>query len=260
MSATPPQAACYVYGIVPSGTRPPEAAGVGDPPAPVTLVSHHGVAALVGEIDVRRPLGTPRDLIGHARVLDEVAAARTPVLPFRFGAVVRDTAAVTDELLAPQEQRFLAALEDLDGLAQFTARATYRQDRVLREIVAHRPDIARLREEVAELPEAASRPRRIRLGELVAEALVARGRSDTDHLVAELGPLAAATSRAESTADQPATVSFLVAADRWSAFERAADALAADWDGRVDFRLIGPLAPYDFAPQLVDAQGPGSWD
>jgi len=262
MSGTPaPDAACYVYGVVPADAPAPEdVVGVGDPSAPVVPVRHGGLAALVSEIDVRRPLGTPRDLIGHARVLDAVAAGRTPVLPFRFGAVVRDAAAVTDELLAPQEQRFLAALEDLDGLAQFTARGTYRQDRVLREIVRHRPDIARLREEVADLPEEAARPRRIRLGELVAEALTARGRTDTDHLVAELGQLAAATARAESTAEQPVTVSFLVDADRWAEFERAADVLAADWDGRVDFRLLGPLAPYDFAPQVVDGQGRGSWD
>ncbi|WP_033216694.1 GvpL/GvpF family gas vesicle protein [Kitasatospora phosalacinea] len=259
--ALPPDRACYVYGIVPVGTPAPEgAAGVGDPPAPVALVSYHEVAALVSEIDTSRPLGTPQDLIGHARVLDAVAAGRTPVLPFRFGAVVRDEAAVTDELLAPQEQRFLAALEGLDGLAQFTVRGTYREDRVLREILDQRPDIAQLREEVGTLSEDASRYQRIRLGELVAEELRTRARAAADELVTRLGPLATATARADSSADQPVNASFLVAEDRWEEFEDAADGLGGDWEGRIDLRLLGPLAPYDFASELVDAQGRRSWD
>ncbi|RKE17531.1 GvpL/GvpF family gas vesicle protein [Streptomyces sp. TLI_171] len=253
--------ACYVYGVVPASTREPEnVAGVGDPPSPVTLVRHRGVAAVVSDIDPARPLGTPGDLLGHARVLDALAAGHTPVLPFRFGAVVRDPAAVADDLLAPQEQRFQAALEDLAGLAQFTVRAVHRQDRLLREIVEQRPDIAELREQVAALPEDASRHQQIRLGELVADELLARARADADQLVADLGPLAVATAGTEVAADQPVGVSFLVAADRWDEFEQAAGRLGAAWDGRIDLRLLGPLAPYDFASQLVDAQGRGSWD
>ncbi|GLW72857.1 hypothetical protein Kpho02_51560 [Kitasatospora phosalacinea] len=262
MSSTlPSDSACYVYGIVPADATAPEGVvGVGDLPGPVVPVRHRELAALVSEIDPRRPLGTPQDLIGHARVLDAVAAAGTPVLPFRFGAVVRDATAVTDELLAPQQERFLTALEGLEGLAQFTVRGTYRQDRVLREILDQRPDVARLREEIATLSEDASRYQRIRLGELVSEELTARAQADADELAAQLGPLAAATARGDSSADQPVNASFLVAEDGREEFERAADGLAATWEGRIDLRLLGPLAPYDFASQLVDAQGRGSWD
>ncbi|MGW4698040.1 GvpL/GvpF family gas vesicle protein [Kitasatospora cineracea] len=264
---TPSDRACYVYGIVPADAPGPDEAagadgfvGVGDPPEPVRRVRHGDVAALVSEIDPRRPLGTPQDLIGHARVLDAVAAGRTAVLPFRFGAVVRDPAAVTDELLAPQGERFRSALEELAGLAQFTVRGTYREEAVLREIVEQRPDIARLRAETAALPEDASRPQRIRLGELVSAELADRARAGADELLARLGPLAVATVRADPSADQPVGASFLVADDRWPEFTRATDELGADWAGRIDLRLLGPLAPYDFAARLVDAPGPRPWD
>ncbi len=265
--ATPSDRACYVYGIVPADASVPDedagpdgVVGVGDPPEPVHRVRHGDVAALVSEIDPRRPLGTPQDLIGHARVLDAVAAGRTAVLPFRFGAVVRDPAAVTDELLVPQHERFRSALEELDGLAQFTARGTYREEVMLREIVEQRPDVARLRAETAALPEEASRPQRIRLGELVSAELADRARAGADELLARLGPFAMATVRADPSGDQPIGASFLVADDRWTEFTRAADGLAADWAGRIDLRLLGPLAPYDFAAQLVDEPGRRPWD
>ncbi|MFD0273441.1 GvpL/GvpF family gas vesicle protein [Kitasatospora sp. NPDC127111] len=265
MNATgPPDRAapvCYVYGVVPAGTAEPrDVEGVGDPPSPVTLVRHRRIAAVVSEIDGGRPLGTPEDLLGHARVLDSLAAARTPVLPLRFGAVLSGVDAVADGLLEPHEQRFLAALEDLSGLAQFTVRGTYRQDGVLREILAERADIARLREDVAGLPEDAGGNQRIQLGELVSQELTARAQADTEHLMEALGPLAAKASHSAATPDQPVHASFLVADDRWKEFEHATEDLAAAWRGRIDVRLLGPLAPYDFASGIVDAPGQESWD
>jgi hypothetical protein len=260
-NAPPPAApACYVYGIVPADTdEPPDVEGVGDPAAPVLLVRHHRLAAVVSEIDPSRPLGTPGDLLGHARVLDSLAAARTAVLPFRFGAVVRDIEAVTDDLLAPQEEPFLAALGDLTDLAQFTVRGTYRQERVLREIIDGRQDIARLRERIATLPADATHYERIQLGELVAQELTARGRADAEHLLEVLSPLAAAASGPQGTSDQPVNAAFLVPYDRWKEFEHAVNDLAAAWNGRLDLRLLGPLAPYDFASGMVDATGAEPW-
>ena len=42
-------------------------------------------------------------------------------------------------------------------------------------------------------------------------------------------------------------------AEHFSAISSALQGLARDWDGRVELRLMGPLAPYDF----VGAPAPG---
>lgn len=245
--------ACYVYGVVPgSATTPKDAQGVGDPPAPVTLVRHRRVAALVSEIDPGRPLGTPDDLRAHARILNDVAAERTPVLPFRFGGVVHDESAVSDELLGPLEQRFAAALEDLEDHAQFTLRGEYQQEHILREILADRPDIARLREQTTGRPEDSGYYQRIQLGEMVSQELDARRGTDTEVLLDRLGPLAAAVASGTPAAEQAVDASFLVHQAKRSAFEAAVDDLARAWAGRIDLRLLGPLAPYDFVAGVVD--------
>ncbi|PYC87598.1 gas vesicle protein [Streptomyces tateyamensis] len=261
-SPAPDGSACYVYGVVPAEAHAPRGVeGVGDPPSPVALVRHRQVAAVVSEIDLGRPLGTPGDLLAHSRVLDSLAAHRTAVLPFRFGALVRDRESVTAELLAPQQERFLAGLGDLAGHAQFSVRGSYRQDRVLRAIVDERPDIARLRDQVAALPEDAARLQRIQLGELVSQELTTLGAQDAELLMRTLAPLAARASSADATADRPVNASFLVPHSGWQEFERAAEELAADWDGWLELRLLGPLAPYDFASQVVDVQEGGPpWD
>ncbi|MDH6291743.1 GvpL/GvpF family gas vesicle protein [Rhodococcus opacus] len=91
-------AVIYVYGIVPADVQPEkDATGVHD--APIEIVKHGDIAALVSEIDPDQRLGAPADLQAHAHILDGTAHV-APVLPLRFGAVVSDRDAVIRELLA----------------------------------------------------------------------------------------------------------------------------------------------------------------
>ncbi|MEU8871062.1 GvpL/GvpF family gas vesicle protein [Streptomyces javensis] len=242
--------ACYVYGVV-MDDRPDESVkdlpAVGDPEAPVTLVRQGGQAAVVSEVPVDKPLGTPEDLRTHARVLDHLAAQGSPVLPFRFGTVVRDTAAVADELLAEGHDDFARGLDRLRGRTQLTVRARYDQDAVLREVVTEQPEARRLRDELRGLPEDAGYEQRIELGQLVMDSIAAKRSVDALELDRRLAPYALG-----SVSEEPASpeglinASFLVEDAKRQAFEEAAEELAARWHGRVRMRLLGPLAPYDF--------------
>lgn len=245
--------ACYVYGVVPAtAPEPAGTEGVGNPPSPVTLVRTGRVAALVSDVDAARTLGTPDDLRAHARVLDAVAADFTPVLPFRFGGVLNDRRAVAEDLLGPSEADFAAALDELGDLVQFTVRGVYRQDRVLARILDERPDIARLRDQTRDLPPDAGHPQQVRLGELVSQELAARREADAGVLMDRLAPLAAAASGGSASNEQAVDASFLVHRAERVAFEDAADEVARQWADRVELRLLGPLAPYDFAAAVVD--------
>lgn len=250
---SPADTAWYVYGVVPAtAPRPTDAVGVGSPPAPVELVRHGRIAALVSEVDPAVPLGTPEDLRAHARVLDSMAAGLTPVLPFRFGGVVRDRQAVADELLGPREPGLVAAFDELGDLVQFTVRGSYRQDRILREILEERPDIARLREKIKDVPAEAGLDQQVRLGEMVSQELAVRRQEDGRVLVDELAPLAAAAVTGVPADEQAVDASFLVHPAERAEFEAAAEDLAGAWADRIELRLLGPLAPYDFAAALVE--------
>ncbi|MEV6206254.1 GvpL/GvpF family gas vesicle protein [Kitasatospora sp. NPDC051914] len=252
--------ACYVYGIVPAGTPLPDRLqGVTDPSVPVELVGRGRVAAVVSTVPADRPLGTAADLRAHADVLDTLAAARNAVLPMRFGAVLRDTETVTEDLLDPYEEEFHDALQEIEGHAQFTVRCDYREDELLREILVDREDIARLRDDIAALSEEAGRYHRIRLGELVAGEVAARRDEDAAVLADCLAPHAAAIAPAEpGVAEQGFSAAFLVRDGARTEFEQAAEGLARRWAGRLRVRLLGPIAPYDFAARIAGtAEGDG---
>ncbi|GEL23412.1 gas vesicle protein [Pseudonocardia sulfidoxydans NBRC 16205] len=239
--------ATYVYGLVAAGADLPDGlVGLG-PSGEVRTVEHDGVAALVGDVPSDRPLGTRDDLMAHEAVVDKVAAATT-VLPMRFPAVVEDDQ-VVDELLAPHRDRFLRALDALDGLVQYSLKGRYVQEVLVQEIVEEEPAVADLQERIRGVPEDASYYDRVKLGEIVARAMEQRRDVDARDVLERIGPFAEQVS--SSTPAQPDDVveaAFLVARDKAEEFEREVEELGGDTHEWLRLRLLGPLAPYDFVP------------
>jgi len=236
--------ACYVYGLVRADlTMPEDLTGLDD--APVELITHDRLGALVSAAPTERPLGTRDDLLAHEQVVDTVAVSAT-VLPMRFGSVVARPA-VVDELLAPHQDELVESLDELDGHVQYTVKGRYQEEVVLREVILEDPEIARLRERVQGVPEEASYQDRLRLGELVVGALEDRAQREGRQMHQALsGHAAAAVARPSGDPEQLLDSAFLVPRDRVEEFEQAVDQLGSETAGSIRFRLIGPLAPYDF--------------
>ncbi|GAA0850614.1 GvpL/GvpF family gas vesicle protein [Streptosporangium amethystogenes subsp. fukuiense] len=245
--ASRPGTGVYIYGIVPADVElTSDTIGVGDPPGAVRLVRYGEIAALVSDVATDRPLGRPNDLMAHERLLDE-AAAEVPVLPIRFGAVVTDTRAVVDELLMPHHDEFLVTLNDLEGQAEFVVKGRYVEQAVLRKVLEENPEIARLRDEIRDLPEEATWDTRMRIGELINASITARRETDTAALVDALTPLCVDIAVRDPTHEQDAAhLALLVRTDRQPDIEKALDVFGKRWEGLVGLRLLGPLAPYDF--------------
>jgi gas vesicle protein GvpL/GvpF len=246
---------CYVYGIVPEDVELDSAAeGLGDPPAKVQLVRSGEVAALVSEIDLAHPLGSPEDLMAHERLLDSVAP-EVPVLPVRFGAVLTDHTAVAQELLGSNHDEFLAAIDQLEGRAQYVVKGRYVEEALLAEVLAENPAAGKLREQIRAAGGGdATRELRVQLGEVINEAVTAKREADTRRAGEALAPVVVASAVREPSHEMDATnIAVLVDMDEAEEFERAVGELANDWEGRATVRLLGPMAAYDFV--VTDASG-----
>src|SRR5215469_3691485 len=245
--ATQTETAVYVYGILPGDVElEAEVTGVGNPTAPVRLVRHRDLAALVSDVDLGKPLGTPEDLMAHEELLD-ASATDAPVLPLRFGALVASEDAVASELLDPHYEEFQAALEDLEGHAEYVIKGRYIQDQILREVLTEHPEAADLASQVKGEDPVLSRDLQIQLGEIINEAIAEKRELDTRALGDALeGHVSASVVRPPTHELDAVHAAFLVEARAGDALMQAVEQLAADWDGRVDLRVIGPIAAYDF--------------
>jgi hypothetical protein len=237
----------YVYGIVPADVQvEDDAKGIGDPPAKVEVIREGDIAALVSPVPTDQPLGKPECLQAHAHLLDGTAGV-APVLPIRFGAVMADADAVASELLRDHHDEFSDALKELEGHAEYIVKGRYDEKAILSEVLDESEQAQQLREEIRDKSEDASRNARIALGEFVTQAVDAKRNVDTKTVVDEIGKLARQVNIRPPTHELDAVqVALLAEVDRQADLEKAVQDLAATWKGRIEMRLLGPLAAYDF--------------
>jgi hypothetical protein len=237
----------YVYGIVPADVEVEEdAQGIGDPPATVTVIREGDIAALVSQVPTDEPLGKPECLQAHARLLDGTASV-APVLPLRFGAVMTDEDSVAEELLRKNHDEFAGALHALEGQAEYVLKGRYEEDIILREVISESAEAQRLRQSLAGMSEDASRKARMALGEIVVKAIDAKRAADTDAAVNKLKGVAKQVNVRKPTHELDAVnVAVLAAVDDHDELQAEVDDLAEEWGDRVQLRLLGPLAAYDF--------------
>ena len=250
-----PQQAVYVYGILPGDVELEEGTtGVGDPPAEVRVVRNGDLAALVSDVDLNKPLGRPDDLYAHEDLLDATAAG-VPVLPLRFGAVVSSDEAVAEELLDAHHDEFASALDQLEGHAEYVVKGRYVENAVLREVLDEDPRAGELRDQLKGADEAATRELRMQLGEIVSNAIEAKREQDASAVSDAVADLVAASVPRSPTHEMDAVhIAFLVDLGSADALEQAVEELARDWGDRIELRLLGPMAAYDFVGTTTPAQ------
>ena len=237
----------YVYGILPGDIEiEPGAPGVGDPPGEIRAIRYRDLAALVSDVDLDQPLGRAGDLFTHEELLDS-SAASVAVLPLRFGAVLASDDAVAEELLGPHYDEFSAALEQLDGHAEYVVKGRYVEPVVLGEVLAENPQAAQLGRQISGADPDATRDQRIQLGEIVSNAIEAMRQADTRALGdAVAGQVTASVVRPPTHELDAVYAAFLVETGKTEELRQAVQQLAEEWGDRMDLQVIGPLAAYDF--------------
>jgi hypothetical protein len=252
MTRSQQNASKYVYGVVRArrGSRQ-RLRGLGD--QPVKVVAHDGIGALASDVP-DGPLEAGRDeLLAHSRVLER-ALEKGVVLPMRFGMVMPTEEAIRQDLLGPHSDELEAQLDEMEGKVELNIKAIYQEQAILREVLAESPEIAALRRSLEGKPEDATYYERIRLGELVAEALTAKRERDERGLVGRLEPHALTVQVGPAVHERmAANASFLVDQDQLAEFDRAVDKLGAEQAGRIRFKYTGPLPPHSFVELSMEA-------
>jgi hypothetical protein len=228
-----------------------EMPGVGDQAGQVRVVRFDGLAALVSDVNVAKPLGSPEDLAAHQQIVD-ATAAELPVLPARFGAVLPSDEAVVEELLTPNHDEFEDALKDLEGRTQYVIKGRYVEKAILSEVLSDNRQAARLAGKLRDADPDATRDARIKLGEIINAAVSAKRHKDTRVLGNAMeGHCVASVVREPTHELDAAHVAFLVETDKESEVEQVVEDLARDWEGRIELRLLGPMAAYDFVGSVL---------
>jgi hypothetical protein len=247
----------YVYGILPAAEqRPISTSGVGG--SGVGVVECAGVAALTSRLRGTALGGA--DVRAHWRVLEE-AFGHATVLPLRFGMMMDSEEAVRERLLEPNAERLVGLLRQMTGLVQLNVKGRYDEQLLLRDIVRSNPAVAALRKRLQDSTNAATAySDRIRLGQLVGDAIERRRDQDASLALRALEPLAVAASVERAVESNAAfNLAFLVERDEQPTFDERVTDLRDELGERIQIRYLGPLPPYSFAEAELGT-GSAAWD
>ncbi len=224
----------YVYAVTWAAAASPEGDGVCG--GELTAVEHRDLAAIVSAVDAKSLRPRRRDVLRHAEVVQETFE-RGPVVPLRFGAVLASPEAVVEQLLEPRYEELSELLRRFDRCVELTVRAFYREQDVLRAILAAQPRLARLRGSAPPLE----------LGGAVASALAAKCDEDARGIVAAVGPLVR-----DIALDDPRTElevlrgALLLERDKLASVDAALEQIARVQAETTVVKVVGPLPPHHF--------------
>jgi hypothetical protein len=232
---------CYLFGVAGSRVDLGQDGTVAGRPA--RSVEAGGLTAIVADLPHGDFKPRPEDLLAHASLLESIAAT-VDVLPMRFGVILPSEDAVR-RFLERSSGPLLGSLEELAGLVEVQVKIDYEPERVLREIAEGDARIARLNRKT----QAGGTYRdKVRLGELVADALHRRRHEHAGRVVSRLGEFAVRSEPGPVTGEYTMlNHSFLVPRRALEAFDAALGAV--DGEG-IRIRAVGPMPPYSF----VDAR------
>ena len=245
-----PEQGRYLYCIIRPGTIDDlDLRGIDD--QPISVVADDGLGVLVTTSAVKRYRLSRQYTLGHELVIEQ-AMTRGTVLPIKFGTVAENEAAIHEKVLQARHDDLHQLMAAMDGKVELGLKVIWNRERIYADIVARDPDIRSLRDQLAGRPPSEGHYERVRLGEMVEEALTDRRLEDADAIMARLEPLAADTRRNDIYGEMMVlNAAFLVEKSREMEFDAAMEALDAELNNLMTFKYIGPLPPFNFVDLVI---------
>jgi hypothetical protein len=209
------------------------------------------LAAVVSDSPVVEYESSRRNMMAHTLVLEEVMREYT-MLPVRFGTVATSVDAILDRVLNRRYGEFVGLLDEMEGRVELGLKAFWYEEIIFKEVVEGNPSIQKLRDSLARRPAEETYYDRIRLGEMIENAMWKKRDEDAENILSRLRPLVVKTRANKVATDRMVlNAAFLVEARRQSELDAAVKQLDAEMGKRLIFKYVGPVPPYNFVSIVI---------
>jgi hypothetical protein len=225
--------------------------GIGERGDIVHTVHFMSLAAVVSNSPVIEYESSRRNMMAHTLVLEEVMREFT-ILPVRFGTVAPSAKAIQEQVLERRYGELNDLLAEMEGRVELGLRAFWYEGIVFQEIVEESPPICRLRDSLMGRTPEETYYDRIRLGEMIENAMWRKRDEDAEQILARLRPLVYKTRANKVITDRMVlNAAFLVEEARQPEFDVVVERLDEEMGKRLIFKYVGPVPPYNFVNVVV---------
>ncbi|NQT54341.1 GvpL/GvpF family gas vesicle protein [bacterium] len=230
--------------------------------ARVYTVVHNGVAVVVSPSLQSKYTIDRQNTLAHQRVMEHVMEQGHTVLPVKFDTIAEakngagPEERIVEQVLAKRFEELSSLLALMSTRVEMGVKALWRDKKtVFREIVDSDDEIKRLRRKLVSQQGEASFGLRVKLGELVKNALGAKKEREQKELRDAVRDLVVDLHTNKTFGDQMfANLALLLDKSRVEALDRKLDELADAAPERIGLRYVGPVPPSDFIELAI------TWD
>jgi hypothetical protein len=253
MSMTEQTQGKYLYAII-NATAPAsfETKGIGGRGDLVHTITEGQVSAVVSDSPMIEYDNTRRNMMAHTLVLEEVMQ-RFVMLPVRFGTIAPDTQTIATKVLRGRYDELTLLLEQMRGRVELGLKASWHDGVIFPEIIAESTAIRTLRDSLVGRSAERTHFDRVRLGELIAQALERKRTSDEQLIHDRLRGLVHKTRLNKTIGEQMVlNAAYLVEQPVEPELDAAIRAMDAELGERFRFKYVGPVPPYNFVNIVVN--------
>jgi hypothetical protein len=234
----------YIYGIIEEPkTRKFGFPGVGD--AEVYTINHDGIAAIVSDTELQEIDPTRKSVHTHTVVQDELLKEYT-LLPMGFGMI----AASEDEvrrLLEKNYEGLVGELNRLAGKIEVEVKVFWDQEAITEELQGESQKLSKLKARINAASSVEAQSLLVEVGKLV-EHIALDWKTNYAELVYTTLKKLSHDAQVNNLVGikNLLNASFLIEKPRESVFKEEVYKLDSKFRGKVNFKYVGPLPPYNF--------------
>ncbi|MDZ4204667.1 MAG: GvpL/GvpF family gas vesicle protein [Bacteroidales bacterium] len=252
-----PKEGKYIYGIIRhSGPIDYGPIGMGKRADRVYGVSYNGITAIVSNSPIIIYEARRVNMITHEKVLEEVMKQFT-VLPVRFSTISEhnDDAGIL-RILEKDYKKCDKLLIKMEGKKELGLKVLAQEAAIYESILEKYDEIRSLRGKLINLPVDKTHYQRMKIGEMVAEAIKKETENYKSMILDALNPLADDVKINDNYGEMMIlNAAFLIKNTIEPTFDKAVSDLGEKYDRFMKFKYVGTLPPYNFVNLVINTKG-----
>jgi hypothetical protein len=252
-----PKEGKYIYGIIRHpGPISYGNIGIGKREDLVYGINYQGITAVVSNSPIIIYEARRVNMIAHEKVLEEVMKQFT-VLPVRFSTISEhnDEAGIL-RILEQDYKKFDELLTKMEGKKELGLKVLAHEAPIYESIVEKYDEIKSLRAKLLNLPVDKTHYQRMKIGEMVAEALKKETEIYKNTILDALKPLSDDVKLNDCYGEMMIlNAAFLIKNTVETAFDDIVNELDKKFGQFMTFKYVGTLPPYNFVNLVINTKG-----
>jgi hypothetical protein len=252
-----PKEGKYIYGII-RNSDPIDYGpiGMGKRADRVYGVSFNGITAIVSASPIIIYEARRINMITHEKVLEEMMKQFT-VLPVRFSTISEhDDDDGILRIIEKDYKKFDEMLTKMEGKKELGLKVLAKEAEIYESIIEKYDNIKALRGKLMNLPADKTHHQRVKIGEMVAEALKKETENYKNTIIAALNPLSDDLKINDNYGEMMIlNAAFLIKNEVEPDFDKVVNDLSEQYGRYMTFKYVGTLPLYNFVNLVINTKG-----